>query len=152
VATLRDIALVDASVARSATFAEAADALRAAGISALAVLEDRRAVAGLFTDDDLLHGLFPPYLAELHHTAFVRDDEDALAARALAVGSEPVVRHMREPVTLAADTSLTHAAERFLHVPWGALAVTAEDGRFLGMLSEIELARAVLARLRGARD
>jgi CBS domain-containing protein len=151
-ATLRDVPLIDASVPRSATFAEAADALRAAGISALAVLDGQRAVIGLFTDDDLLHGLFPPYLTELHHTAFVRDDEDALAARALAVGSEPIEQHMREPVTLAADTSLTHAAERFQHVPWGALAVTAEDGRFLGMLSEIEFARAVLARVRAARD
>jgi CBS domain-containing protein len=148
-ATLRDLPLVDASVARTATFAEAADALRAAGISALAVLDGQGAVVGLFTDDDLLHGLFPPYLTELHHTAFVQDDEDALATRAHAVSSEPVERHMREPVTLAADTSLTHAAERFLHVPWGALAVvTAEDGNFLGMLSEIEFARAVLARLR----
>jgi CBS domain-containing protein len=150
-ATLRDVPLVDAAVHRSATFADAADALRDAGISALAVLDDQRTVAGLFTDDDLLHGLFPPYLTELRHTAFVHDNEDGLAARALAVGSDPVERHMRGPVVLAADTSLTHAAERFLHVPWGALAVTTEDGHFLGMLSEIELARAVLARVRGAR-
>lgn len=54
---------------------------------------------------------------------------------------------MREPVTLVSDTSLTHAAEKFLHVPWGALAVTDEDGRFLGMLTEIEFSRVLLSRL-----
>jgi CBS-domain-containing membrane protein len=148
-ATLRDLGLVDVSVARGATFGAAAASLQSVGISALAVVDGRRHVVGLFTDDDLLHGLFPPYLAELRHTAFVRDDEDALARRAREVAGEPVARHMRKPVILAADTSLTHAAERFLHVPWGALAVVDEHDRFLGMLSQIEFARAVLERVGG---
>jgi len=145
-ALLRDLPLLASAVRESATFAEAARELVAAGVAALAVVDDAGAVVGLFTEDDLVGGLFPAYLGELDHSAFTPDDEAAFARAAREVADEPVRRHMREPVVLPADTSVAHAAERFLHCQWGALPVV--DGeRFVGMLSQLEFARAMAARL-----
>ncbi|MBD0329861.1 MAG: CBS domain-containing protein [Thermoleophilia bacterium] len=141
--TLREAKLTPASVRNTATFREAADALCEAGVSALAVLGEDERVLGLFTDDDLVAGLFPRYLKELRHTAFAEDMDDVLADRVARVSPEPVTRHMRAPVTVEVDASATHAAERFLHVPWGAIAVV-ERGRFVGMLTEVALARSLL--------
>ncbi len=141
--TIRDIALIDAAVPRTATFREAAERLCGRQISAVAVLDDDRRVIGLFTEDDLIAGLFPRYLKELRHTAFTPDAQAALERRSATVGSEPVTAHMRAPVTLDIGTSATHAAERFLHCEWGALAVL-EGGRYVGMLQEVDFARALL--------
>ena len=70
-AFVRDLALVSASVLRDATFAEAARVLSSSGLGAIAVLDTAGTVTGVFTSDDELRGLFPGYLAELRHTAFV---------------------------------------------------------------------------------
>ena len=141
--TLPDIELVPASVARSATFLEAAEALTRHSVPTIAVVDDEDAVVGLFGGEDLLRGLFPGYLADLRHTAFASDDPGVLAERALAVSSQPVEKHMRKPVTVDADASAIHVAERFLHCDFGALAVVEEE-RFVGMLSRADFCRAVL--------
>jgi CBS domain-containing protein len=143
---LRETRLVRASVASTATFLEAAGALFGTGISALAVLDAERRVVGLFTDDDLLRGLFPAYLGDLHHTAFVREEPDALAARLEETGGDPVERHMREPMTVEVEASAIHVAERFLHSPWGALAVV-EKERFVGMVDEVDFIETLMRQL-----
>ena len=141
--TLPDIELVPASVARSATFLEAAEALTRHSVPTIAVVDDEEGVVGLFGGEDLLRGLFPGYLADLRHTAFASDDPGVLAERARAVSSQPVEKHMRKPVTVDADASAIHVAERFLHCDFGALAVVEEE-RFVGMLSRADFCRAVL--------
>ena len=141
--TLPDIELVPASVARSATFLEAAEALTRHSVPTIAVVDDEDGVVGLFGGEDLLRGLFPGYLADLRHTAFAADDPGVLAERARAVSSQPVEKHMRKPVTVDADASAIHVAERFLHCDFGALAVVEEE-RFVGMLSRADFCRAVL--------
>jgi CBS domain-containing protein len=144
--TLRQAPLVRAFVARSASFGDAARTLLAAGLSAIAVVDDNGRVVGFFTEDDLIAGCFPAYLRELRHTAFTRDDEAALVERLREAGEEPVAEYMSKPETLEIDTSATHVAERFLHAAWGALAIV-EDDRFVGMLSQLEFARWLLGRL-----
>ena len=109
-----------------------------------------RRVVGLFTDDDLLRGLFPAYLRELHHTAFVREESDALAARIEEASGEPVERYMRAPITVDVGASALHVAERFLHSPWGALAVVESD-RFVGMVDEVDFVEALMRQLGFAR-
>lgn len=140
-----DIELVDASVPRSATFLEAAEALVSHPVTTIAVVDDDGRVVGLFADSDLIGGVFPGYLAELRHTAFAADDQGLLDERARAVAGEPVSEHMHQPVVLDESASATHAAERFLHCDFGALPV-ARDGLFVGMLGRAELCRAVLVR------
>ncbi|HSC93228.1 MAG TPA: CBS domain-containing protein [Gaiellaceae bacterium] len=145
--TLRETTLAtEAFVAEDATFRDAAARLAAVEVSAIAVLDGRRRVAGLFTDDDLLRGLFPGYLADLRHTAFLELDADALAAQLEKAGDDPVARHMREPATVEIDTNTVHAAERFLHTPWGSLAVV-DERRFVGMLGQVEFCRAIMRHL-----
>jgi CBS domain-containing protein len=143
---LRETRLVQASVARSATFLEAARALFGTGISAIAVVDVKQRVVGLFTDDDLLRGLFPGYLGDLHHTAFLRDEPAALAARLEEAAGDPVEGHMREPMTVDIDASAIHVAERFLHSPWGALAV-AENERFVGMVDQVDFIETLMRQV-----
>lgn len=142
--SIRDMPLVDASVDRAATFLDAARVLGENGVAAVAVLDEER-VVGLFTSDDLLRGLFPRYLEELRHTAFLETEPGPLEARLDNAASDPVTRHMRDPVTVEIGTSAIHVAERFLHCEWGALAVV-EDGRFVGMLDQIAFCRVVMDR------
>jgi CBS domain-containing protein len=143
---LGELNLVDAAVPRRATFGDAASVLRSKGVSAVAVLDERNRVVGLFTEDDLLAGLFPRYLEELHHTAFAPDDPEALAHRAREVTTERVEQHMRNPVTVEIDSSVLHTAEVFLHCEWGALAIV-KAGEFVGMLAQIDFCKQLLATL-----
>jgi len=143
--TLRDITLVPASVPATSTFREAAEVLRDNGLPAIAVLAPDGKVAGVFTDVDLLRGLFPAYLGELMHTAFLPDDHDALTRRANEVAAQPVTEHMRTVRELEVETSTVHAAERFLHCEEGALPVV-DDDRFIGMLPRAEFSLAMLRR------
>jgi CBS domain-containing protein len=143
---LRETKLVRASVPRTASFLEAARALFGTGISAVAVLDAEQRVAGLFTDDDLLRGLFPGYLGDLHHTAFLREEPDPLAARLEEASGAPVERYMREPMTVEIAASAIHVAERFLHSPWGALAVVEEE-HFVGMVDQVDFIETLMRQL-----
>ncbi len=138
--------LVEASVPRDATLREAASVFSRARISAIAVVDGDQRVAGLFTDDDLLRGLFPPYLEELRHTAFLVDDAQPLQANAAAIAGQTVDRYMREPATVEIDAAPAHVVERFLHTPWGAIAVV-EGGRFVGMVGQLEFTGRLMERL-----
>jgi CBS-domain-containing membrane protein len=143
---LRDIQLVPASIDEKEPFLDAARRLLSLHTSALAVLDDRQRVVGLFTDDDLLRGLFPPYLDELRHTAFLGEEAEALHASAGDLTRQTVDRYMRTPVTVDIDAAPAHVVERFLHTPWGALAVV-ENGRFVGILGQLEFTERLLERL-----
>ena len=145
---LAQIELVPASIARTATFLEAAEALVSHPVTTIAILDSDGRVAGLFGDSDLLGGFFPGYLAELRHTAFAGDADAILGERTRAAAAEQVEKHMRPPVTLDEETGAIHAAERFLHCDFGALPVV-RDERFVGMLGRAEFCRAVLARWGG---
>jgi CBS domain-containing protein len=132
---VRDLPLSPASVPEDASFADAARELSARGMPAIAVLDAAGHVKGVFTQDSLLRGLFPGYLGDLHHTAFVDDDAERLSERARMIRDEPVTRHLTKCPTLEADTSHTHAAELFLHSGQAALPVV-RSGRFVGMLAQ----------------
>jgi len=144
-ADLRDLPLVQASVADSATFGEAVSTLFAAQVPALDILAGER-IVGILSEVDVLRAVFPGYLAELRHTAFVEDDPAALDERARAIRDRPVGELSRTVEVLDGDDSETHAAERFLHAGEQALPVVDENGRFLGMLSISALCHARLDR------
>lgn len=148
---VRDAHLVDASIPATATFAEAVDALSATRSPALAVLDEAGHVLGVFSEGDLLRAVFPGYLSELRHTAFLTDDAASLDQRARDARDRPVREFARETEVLAADDSQIHAAELFLHTEEDALPVVDGD-RFLGMLSVSALCRARLARVDAGGD
>jgi CBS domain-containing protein len=145
-ALLREMKLLPVSIRADAAFLDAARLLLDAHTSAVAVVDRDQRVVGLFTDDDLLRGLFPRYLAELQHTAFLVDEGKALQANLDAVAGEAVGRWMRDPVTVEIDAGAAHVVERFLHTPWGALAVV-EAGRFVGMLGQLEFTERLIEQL-----
>jgi CBS domain-containing protein len=148
-ADLRNLPLVRASVPESATFADAVAALFEAQVPALAILAGDR-VVGVISEIDVLRAVFPPYLAELRHTAFLDDDPATLDERARVVHDRPVGELARRVDVLDGDDSETHAAERFLHTGEQALPVV-EHGRFLGMLSIAALCHARLDRVEARR-
>ena len=143
---LWDLAVPHAAVPHTARFCDAADALCASGLSAVAVVDDERRVLGLFTEDDFLAGVFPRYLVELHHTAFTPAGLDAVTAAARAAAGESVQRHMRPAVVVDADASALHVAEVFLHCEWGAVAVV-RDHRLVGMLAQVAFCRQLVPAL-----
>jgi CBS domain-containing protein len=144
-ADLRDLPLVDASIGRGATFAEAVERLFEAKVPAIAVLTDDGRLAGIISESDVVRAVFPGYLEVLHHTAFVEDDPAALEERAGAVRNRPVTDFARRVEPLDGDESETHAAERFLHTGEQALPIV-EEGRFIGMLSTAALCHSRLRR------
>ncbi len=145
--TLRHATTIDAWVSKDAAVREAVERLVDDRVPTLAVVDADRRVVGLFTERDAIAALVPPYLRELRHTAFADDDPEALARRGREVTGEPVTAHMSSAVVLELDTSITHAAERFLHAPGAALAVV-ERGRFVGILTRSEIARLLLQQTR----
>jgi CBS domain-containing protein len=137
---LRDLPLVAAAVAVDASFSEATEALFRAESPAIAVIDAAGRVAGIVTEHDILRAVFPGYLVELRHTAFLPDDPAGLDRRRREAGERPVTEFARPVEPLSADESQTHAAERFLHTGEPALPVVDGD-RFLGMLSVAALCR-----------
>jgi CBS domain-containing protein len=140
-ATVRDTTLVEASVPETATFADAARVIAEVEVGAIAVLDGRARVVGLFTSDDLLRGLFPGYLDEMDHTAFL--EGTAIEPRPERSADRPVRAFAQRPEVVELDADLAHAAARFLHCPHDAIAVV-DDGRFVGMLGQVEFCRAIL--------
>jgi CBS domain-containing protein len=145
-ADLRVLPLVEASVPEDATLADAVARLFEAQVPALAVLGSDQRLVGVLSELDVLRAVFPSYLAELRHTAFLDDDPAGLDERAVAVRGRPVGELARQVEALDGDDSETHAAERFLHLGEQALPVLEVDGRFLGMLSIAALCHARLDR------
>jgi len=143
---LHDLELTASCVLARASVAEASIALARSELSAVAVVDERERVVGLFTEDELLRSLFPAYLEHLHHTAAAPDDPAVLRRRAGEAAAAPVAEQMREPLTVELDSSMTHLAEVFLHCDATAVAVVA-DGRFRGMLSQTRFARYVVEEL-----
>ncbi len=148
---LREMRLVKASVPETATFLEAALALVTARVSAIAVIDAEERVVGVFTDDDLLEGMFPGYLRDLRHTAFLEEESGALAATLEKARTNSVRRHMREAMSVDIESSAAHVAGRFLHCPWGALTVV-DDDRFVGMMEQVQFVEALLSRIGISRE
>jgi CBS domain-containing protein len=147
-ADLRNLPLVQVSIADTATVAEAVARLFEAQVPAIAVLAADGRLVGVLSELDVLRAVFPGYLAELRHTAFLEDDPDGLDERARAVRDRPVGDYARKVEVLDGDESETHAAERFLHAGEQALPVVDGDS-FLGMLSIAALCYARLDRVDG---
>ena len=126
-------AIIDASVPESATFQDALTALHDSNLPAIAVLGDDGKVVGLFGAKEVLRGLFPVYLDELKHSAFIADDVPGLKEHLIEVSTEPVTAFMAEPLVVDTDTSAIHIAEQLVHSDIRALALT-ENGQFIGML------------------
>lgn len=132
-----------AAVHAGATLEAAARELYRHGAGAIAVLEGER-VTGMLTEDDLLRALFPPYLDELTHTAFVEHD-DRLLPHLEVTASTAISGFVRAPEMVAVPTSALDIAQRFLHTDSTAL-IAVRDARFAGVITQAEFCRTILRR------
>jgi len=145
---LRDVALTDASVLQTVPLAEAVAELFEARVPAIAVLDDVGRVLGILSEREVLRAVFPGYLAEIRHSAFLTDDASALDELAARARDRPVRDFMRTSEVLELSDSQIHAAERLMHSGDDALPVVDGD-RFVGMLSVAGLCHARLDRPTG---
>ena len=96
-----------------------ADAVRQlldSGLPALPVVDSRECLAGIFGEREFITALFPGYLRELKHAAFVKASIDDVIEKREECAAETVEQHMNtEKVAAAPDASDVQIAETFLH-------------------------------------
>ena len=138
--------LPHAAVAPGALVVDAARVLYDVDVGAIAVVEGKR-VRGMVTEDDVMSALFPAYLRELTHTAFV--DSDALVrADAEAAAATTAAEIMRRAELVELPASALDVAQRFLHSDSSAL-VAVRDGAFAGVIDQRRFTQAILTRRYG---
>jgi len=120
-----------------------------AGLPALPVVDGRERFAGVFGEREFLAAVFPGYLKELRHTAFLRRGVDEVLEIRQAARTERVDRHMTtEHVDVGPDFSDTQVAEIFLHHRVLIVPVVA-GGRVEGVITRNAFFRAVAERFSG---
>lgn len=123
--------------------------LLGSGLPALPVVSEDGALAGIFGEREFIEALFPGYLGQLRHTAFLsRSLDDALERRA-GCRTEPVGAHLHQGhVRVGLDGSDIQVAELFLH--HRVLIVPVVDGgRVIGVVTRGDFFRAAARRLLG---
>jgi acetoin utilization protein AcuB len=117
------------------------------GLPALPVLERDGSYCGIFGEREFITAVFPGYLGELRHAAFVpRSLEDALEKRATC-RLEPVRDWMNtEHVEVGPDFSDAQVAEIFLHHRI-LLVPVVDHHRVLGVITRNDFFRALADRV-----
>ena len=94
------------------------DAVRAilrSGLPALPVAADGR-LKGIFGEREFMAALFPGYLGQLSHAAFIKHGLDDAIERRISCRSDPVSKYVNtEHVAVGEDFSDVQIAETFLH-------------------------------------
>ena len=132
---------------------EVGDAVReiiASGLPALAVVDERGRLEGLFGERELIGALFPGYFGELRSAAFVPHSIDEVIERRLECRHDPVSRYANtEPVAAGPDWSDAQLAETFLHHRVLIVPILDEDRRVVGVVTRSDFFRALAERLTG---
>jgi CBS domain-containing protein len=116
---------------------------------ALPVVDPRERFAGIFGEREFMGAVFPGYLQQLKHTAFLQRSLDEALERRESCRNEPVERYMhREHVEVGPDFSDTQVAEIFLHHRVLVVPVV-EDRRVEGLITRSDFFRAVAERFLG---
>jgi CBS domain-containing protein len=116
---------------------------------ALPVVDERERFAGIFGEREFMEALFPGYLKQLRHAAFLPRSLDEALEKRDSCRSDPVGRYMNtEHVDVGPDFSDTQVAEIFLHHRVLVVPVVA-DGRVAGMLTRRDFFRAIAERFVG---
>jgi CBS domain-containing protein len=85
-------------------------------LPALPVVDGEEHLVGIFGEREFIEAVFPGYLNQLRHTAFVPRSLDDVLEKRQACRLEPVGKHMnRERLRVGPEGSDTQIAEIFLH-------------------------------------
>jgi CBS domain-containing protein len=95
------------------------DAVRAilrSGLPALPVVAGDGALTGIFGEREFMAALFPGYVGQLSHAAFIKHGLDDAIERRTGCRTDPVSKYMNtEHVAVGEDFSDVQIAETFLH-------------------------------------
>jgi CBS domain-containing protein len=116
------------------------------GMPALAAVDAGERFAGIFGEREFMAALFPGYLRELRHTAFLRRSLDEALEKRDGCRHEPIGPYLTtDHVEVAPDFSDVAVAEIFLH--HRVLVVPVVDaGRVEGLLLRRDFYRALAER------
>ncbi len=125
------------------TVESAARRLVDSGYPALAVVDRRLRIAGVFGEREFIAALFPGYVTELSYAGFVPQELEKALEKRQECRVEPVGRYMlTEHVDVGRDFSDTQLAEIFLHHRVSIIPVT-EEGHVLGIIPRTSFFRAL---------
>ncbi len=115
-------------------------------LPALPVIDDRERLAGIFGEREFIEAVFPGYLGQLRHTAFVPRSLDDVLEKRQGCRIEPVGKHMnRERLLVGPESSDTQIAEIFLHHRVLIIPVVA-DHKVTGLITRHAFFNAAAAR------
>ena len=118
-------------------------------LPALAVVDERDRFAGIFGEREFMSALFPGYLAQLRHAAYLPRTLDAALEKRDACRHEPIGKYLTtDHVDVGPDFSDTQVAEIFLHHRVLVVPVVA-DGHVEGLLTRRDFFRALAERFVG---
>jgi CBS domain-containing protein len=110
---------------------------------ALAAVDERERFAGIFGEREFMSALFPGYLSQLRHAAYLPRTLDAALEKRESCRIEPIDRYLTtDHVEVGRDFSDTQIAEIFLHHRVLVVPVVA-DGRVEGLLTRSDFFRAL---------
>jgi acetoin utilization protein AcuB len=140
------------TVRRDETLDAAWRLLRRRKVRHLPVVDDEGRLVGIVTDRDLRHALIDPRLRRRAHRLLAPTAATAasLAATARSLAALPVEEIMtRGAVTVSPGATLREAARLMHERRVGALPVVEAGGQVVGMLSEVDVVRALLDAVAG---
>jgi CBS domain-containing protein len=148
--TLSELALDHPPLLRlTDSIGEAIAVLLEADLPALPVVDERDRLAGIFGEREFMGALFPGYLGELKHAAFVRHSLDDALERRESCRDETLERHVnREHVEVGRDFSDAEVAEIFLHHRVLVIPIV-DDRHVVAMITRHAFFRAVAERFAG---
>jgi CBS domain-containing protein len=126
----------------------AVDAVLAAGVPALPVVDARERFAGIFGEREFIHAVFPKYFDTLHAAGFVPKSLDDALERRTDAAEEPIADHLtRDHVEASGDPSDAELAEIFLHHRV-LIVPLVDEGRVTGIVLRSDFFRALAERFR----
>jgi CBS domain-containing protein len=124
----------------------AADAVIAAEVPALPVVNEKERFVGVFGEREFIHAVFPPYFDTLGSAGFVPPSLDHTLERGAV--NERVAGHMTtDHVEAGPDPSDAELAEIFLHHRVLIVPIC-DDGRVRGIVTRNDFFRALAEKLR----
>lgn len=141
----RDVPLLAAAEPLAAALCTLLDS----GLPALPAVDEGARLAGIFGEREFIEALFPGYLGQLRHTAFLRGSLDDVLERRAGCREEPVGDHLHsERVHVGPEGSEMQVAELFLHHRVLIVPVV-DDDRVIGVVTRSDFFRAAARRLLG---
>jgi CBS domain-containing protein len=128
------------------TVAEAVQTVLDSGMPALAAVDERERFAGIFGEREFMAALFPGYVQQLRHAAFLSRSLDEALEKREGCRTEEIGKYLTtDHVEVGAEYSDVQVAEIFLHHRVLVVPIVV-DGRVEGLLTRRDFFGALAER------